>query len=811
MKKITTFFIALFLGMVFGYAQMVNNRFQHITSDDGLSQNTIRCILQDRKGFMWFGTWNGLDRYDGYNFKVYKSNSNDRNSLSGNFIHSLCQDRLGNLWIATNNGLDKFVLDKETIEHYRYNPHSNNSISSLKINCIIQDHLGNLWIGTDDRGVDKLVYSSDEQKYIRFKHYSMSPGIKSTFPGNQVSAILEDKLGNIWIGTSQGLCRFNPWNESVKIFQTSGIRTSISNNQILSLYQDKKGILWVGTMYGLNKKSIFSDQFTRYFNNPDNKYSLFHNTVTSIIEDKEGDLIVGTLGGICKFNRKQNNFTGYKHSLDDVNSLNNDFINCLFSDRDGIIWIGTDKGGVNKYNIYQKKFEYYRNNPSDNNSLSHNTINSIFEDHNFLWIGTAGGGLNLYDKQERLFRHYVHLPHQANSISSNFITAIFRDSEGNTWLGTWGEGLNKIVDLKKRNGSFISYQHNENNRSSLINNFVSSIMEDRYGNLWVGTQGGLDIFDRKNKRFVHPFNNKAGIPAFNEVGCLKQDKEGNLWVGTKFGLYEIPAKYIFTFNYNNAKIKTVYYSNNYSDKFSLSGNYVISVAEDSKGNLWFGTYGNGVDKLVYGKDHKKYFVNYTENNGLANNVVYGILEDDQGDIWFSTDNGLSKYSPKTRSFRNYYVNDGLQSNQFYWTSCFKNPEGKMYFGSINGLTAFKPSDLHKSMQMPIPVVTDFKIKNISVPVGVGDGHKLVLQKSIAYTQKIVLSYKDNDVSFDFSAMNNVFPEKNQYAYHLEGFESKWNYVSSNRRFAHYTNLKGGKYVFQVKAANSDGVWNNTPV
>ncbi|MDP4228236.1 MAG: two-component regulator propeller domain-containing protein, partial [Bacteroidota bacterium] len=432
-------------------------------------------------------------------------------------------------------------------------------------------------------------------------------------------------------------------------------------------------------------------------------------------------------------------------------------------------------------------------------------------DHNFLWIGTAGGGLNLYDKQERLFRHYVHLPHQANSISSNFITAIFRDSEGNTWLGTWGEGLNKIVDLKKRNGSFISYQHNENNRSSLINNFVSSIMEDRYGNLWVGTQGGLDIFDRKNKRFVHPFNNKAGIPAFNEVGCLKQDKEGNLWVGTKFGLYEIPAKYIFTFNYNNAKIKTVYYSNNYSDKFSLSGNYVISIAEDSKGNLWFGTYGNGVDKLVYGKDHKKYFVNYTENNGLANNVVYGILEDDQGDIWFSTDNGLSKYSPKTRSFRNYYVNDGLQSNQFYWTSCFKNPEGKMYFGSINGLTAFKPSDLHKSMQMPIPVVTDFKIKNISVPVGVGDGHKLVLQKSIAYTQKIVLSYKDNDVSFDFSAMNNVFPEKNQYAYHLEGFESKWNYVSSNRRFAHYTNLKGGKYVFQVKAANSDGVWNNTPV
>jgi ligand-binding sensor domain-containing protein/signal transduction histidine kinase/DNA-binding response OmpR family regulator len=791
-------------------AQKSSIRFQHYTADQGLSQNMIDCILQDSKGFMWFGTWNGLNRFDGYSFTVFKQEPENKNTISNNFIYALCEDKFGNIWIGTGGGLNIFVHEADKFIEYKNKPGDHQKIISNRINAIISDRHGDIWIGTD-KGADKIKIDNKSGDIKEVYHFisSNQPGDLS---GNNVLTIYEDRNDNIWIGTDNGLNLYNRESNIFKVFQNQPQNPyTLAENTINTIYQDSQEFLWIGTNSGLSRMNLNSQVFTNYYHDPVNPASLVHNTVKSITEDLNKNLIIGTYGGMSIYNRKDDNFSNSVQQLNTSYGLNNDFINCVHADHKGNIWIGTERGGINKYNIYQKNFEFLEHESGNANSLSHKTVNSIWEDDDNIWIGTAGGGLNKFDKKSQNFRHFRYEAGNPNSLASDFITSIYRDKKSNLWIGSWGGGLHKLMPGRETSGIFINYQSEPQYIRSLINDFVSSITEDEHGNLWIGTLGGLDKFNPVTNKFEH-FTGEHEYKRVDQVGCLHFDKWNNLWVGTIQGLFKIYADGNGIIDTRKSKVK--YFVNDPEKKNSISGNYVISICADKNNNLWFGTYGNGLNKLIFDtldKNNEEIFISYTETDGLSNNVVYGILEDESGNLWLSTDNGLSKFDPEKEEFRNYYVADGLQSNQFYWSACHINKYGKMYFGSMNGLNAFYPEKITDINNTPQIVITDFKIYNRSVEVGKKYNNRVILSKAITHTNDLIISYKSNEISFEFSALDYDQPDKIEYAYKMENFDNQWTYVNSTRRFASYTNLKGGDYTFVVNATNNFGKWGDNPL
>jgi len=800
---------SLIIGFLLGLsvavsAQKKQVRFQHYTTDDGLSQNMIDCMLKDHKGFMWFGTWNGLNRFDGYTFVCYKQNSSDPYSLSNNFVRSICQDANHNIWIGTRNGLNLYLYRQDKFIRY-FAGKDSVSICSNEINVVYYDSQGYLWIGTARNGLDRLTLDKDS-RILSIKHFGAGPS-DTQLSSNSILCLYEDGQHNLWVGTEAGLNRYNYRTHTfVKLFSSPSDAGSLSSNVVNTLFEDRYGDLWIGTEFGLNRIHHSNYRIEQYFFDPDNPYSLPHNVVRDIVEDLKGNLIIGTLGGIAIFDRENNRFINYKHTLHNKFGLNNDFVNCLLSDAEGNLWIGTEKGGINHYNVFQHQFEFFENEMGNPNSLSYNTINSIFEDENFLWIGTAGGGLNVYHKKQQKFYHFRHDVHRPASISSDFVSAVYKDRQGNVWIGTWGQGLNMLKKGQELSGNFVHFTAN-GQPGSLVSAFVSSITQDSHGRLFVGTLGGLSIKDAQ-KHIFQTFTGKGAEP-IERIGCLQFDIQENLWIGTENGLFQIiPAQngmidpYLSTYNV---------YRNVPGDKYSLSGNYIISICSDRMGRMWLGTYGNGLNLMIPSENAKTIrFVAYDETDGISSNVIYGILPDREGNLWLSTDNGLTRFNPDKKIVKCYYESDGLLNNQFYWSAYFCNSDGKMYFGGMNGLTAFFPEQIKDDPNPPRIVYTDFKIFNTSVRVGQKYFGKISLPQAISETEELILSYKANEFSLEFSALHYNQPSKNQYLYKLEGFDQNWNQVDARRRFAVYTNLKGGKYTFWVKAANNDGVWNNQP-
>jgi signal transduction histidine kinase/ligand-binding sensor domain-containing protein/CheY-like chemotaxis protein/AraC-like DNA-binding protein len=782
-------------------AQNERISFRHYTSDQGLSQNRVDGILRDKRGFMWFATYNGLNRFDGYNFLVYKSNPSDTNSLSNNYIYSICEDKYGDLWIGSDEGLNHFLFNENRFVRYFHNPNNSNSISSNKISVLYYDKAGSLWVGTNN-GIDKIEFNADKSVKL-IHHYKNKNGNVNSLSSNSVTSICEDNERNIWIGTSNGLNKFDWRTGKWTRYYNTLAPNSLSYNAINCIYQDKKGVLWVGTVYGLNRMNNDEQSFTRYYSSS-SPNSIVHVSITSITEDNAGNLIFGTLGGLSIYNRALDNFKNYVHRLNDPFGLNNEFVATVYADKFDNVWIGTDKGGVNHYNINQKKFQYFEHDPTKENSLTSNTVNSIYDDGANLWIGTAGGGLNKFNKKTQKFTFYK--SGGSSSLSSNFITSIKPDKQQNLWVGTWGGGLSF---MKQGSSSFQVFRANSTIKTALINDFVSATLEDAQGNIWVGTLGGLDRYNIKTKAFEH----FTFIPGCNKeitaVGYLCFDKQGWLWVGTQFGLFRIQPGTDGTIGLNNST-KADYIVNIPSDRKSISGSYVISILGDSHGNLWFGTYGQGFNKLssqnIHNPINKLVFERFDESKGLCNNVVYGIQEDELGSLWLSTDNGLARYNPNSLTFRTYTMSDGLQSNQFYWNAFAKAADGKLYFGSMNGLNAFYPSMIKDDKHIPPLAITDLKIYNQSVNVGDVINGRVVLNSSISTSSEIVLSYKHNVFSIEFAALHYAQPEKSKYAYMLEGFDKDWVTTTSDRRFATYTNIRGGNYVFKVKATNNDGLW-----
>jgi len=770
-----------------------NIKFEHITIREGLSQSSVRCFLQDRKGFMWFATVDGLNKYDGYSFKVSKPDPSDANSLSSPFLRGIIEDRSGIIWISTNGGgLNKLDPLTERFTRYQNDPHDPTSLSYNYVWVVYEDRSGRLWIGTDGGGLDKF----DREKKT-FVHYRYDPNDPNSLSADRVLSITEDREGMLWIGTrGGGLNKFDPASQRFTRFQNNPDDPgSLSNDYIWIVYTDPSGVLWVGTNSGgLNKFDRETQTFIHYRFDSTNPYSLSHDGVQAICQDRAGALWIGTVGGgVNKFDRSSGRFTRYQRDPNNPDSLSDNYIYSIYEDRSGVLWFGTEVGGVNKLDRNTEQFIHYRQTPNDPNSLSDNNTWSIYQDRSgILWIGTRTGGLNKIDREKEEVRHYFNDPDEPNSLSGIHIRAIYEapTQPGILWIGADGGGL---LEFDPNTGRCTRYRNSPGNPNSLSGNRIYSIYEDRSGVLWVGTRvGGLNRFDRQKKQFVHYRHdpNDPGSISNDYVYSIRQDRWGVLWVGTFAGGLN---------KFNRENETFVHFQNDVDDPHSLSSNCILSLHEDHSGVLWVGTGGGGLDK--FDRQNRR-FIHYNMEKGLPNEVIYGILEDRQGNLWLSTNDGIARFNPVTEKFKNYTEKDGLQSDEFNGGAYFSSPRtGEMFFGGINGFNSFYPEGLKDNTHVPPIAITAFLKFNKEVK----------LDRPISEIKEIELSYRDYVFSFEFAALDFTVPQKNKYAYKMEGLDDEWIYTDAWRRFATYTTLSPGEYVFRVKGSNNDETWNEEGV
>lgn len=787
------------------FAQKDNLKFERISIADGLSQNTVYCILQDRKGFMWFGTQDGLNKFDGYDFKVYKHDPQNPNSLSNNVVRAIYEGGDGTLWIGTNGGgLNKLVLagsnrDDEAFTVYKNDPQNSSSLSDNYVLSIVGDSRPEenvLWIGTRYGGLNKFEIATG-----KFTRHQNDPHNDSSLSDNYILSIYEDSRHDgrrLWIGTYGG--GLNKLDRERGIFSRvehdSSGANSLGHDQIRTIFEDRAGALWIGTGGGLDKLVLeganqHAVTIKHYHHDPNDPASLSASAVWSIFEDQSGRLWIGTGNGLNRFDREAEKFYHYHHDPNDPNSLSENYIRTIGEDRSGMLWIGTWNGGLNKLDRRRGMFAHYRNIPNDSNSLSHNNVRAFYEDSrdggSTLWIGTRGGGLIKFDRKEQTFKQYTDDRDDPNDLSHNYVWSILEDRAGRFWIGTYGDGLKRFDRKKER---FTHYRHDPANPNSLSHKSVMPIYEDRFGTLWIGTDGGLNKFDPETetfKHYKHDPNDSASLSR-NGIWSIFEDHAGRLWIGTDGGGLN---------RFDREKGVFKHYKNDPDNPQSLSNNHVFCILEDSRhnGTLWLGTWGGGLNKFDAATEK---FVHYTEKDGLPNDVVYGILADDHGNLWLSTNKGISRFNIATETFKNYNTHDGLQSHEFNAGAYHKSKGGEMFFGGINGFNAFYPGEIKDNTYIPPIVITAFK------------KFDQIAKRDIAAADDIALSYKDKYLTFEFVALDYTNPEKNQYAYKMEGFDENWINAGA-RRFASFTNLDPGNYVFKVKGSNSDGVWNEDGV
>ena len=812
-------FSLVLLSTVLINGQPNNIEFECYKDQQGLSANSILCVMQDSRGFLWIGTTYGLNRYDGYNFKTYKFNPDDPASLSGNNIFAICEDITGDLWIGTNNsGLNIYNRDCDNFVRYFNIPDDSTSLSSDRISSICINNNGDCFIGTTGGGLNKFV--REKNNFVRFYHnHNESTSLSS----NNITCLYNDMKGVLWIGTSDGgLDKIQSASdntvggkESTSTFvhyrHDPKNPTSISSDIICSIFEDKNGTLWIGTYEGgLNKFIKERGQFLHYKNDPGDPISLSDNSVYSICEDRQGRLWIGTYsGGLNLYNRASEKFTRFINIPGESTSLSDNSVMSICEDEGGILWFGTFNG-LNKY-YERKKISTYRHIPDNLNSLSSDLVYSICEDKfGNLWIGTEDGGLNKFNRAKNEFTHFL-FNDGFNGISSNTVYSLFEDKSGTLWIGTGGGGLDKVVLRDGRNitPEFINYNNNPLDTMSLSCDYVSYIYEDRNSILWIGTYGGgLNRFNRTNEEFTRFLNNPDDPNSLssNLIFSICEDKTGNLWIGTYGGgLNRFTPETPDSASVNKISIsKFIHYQNDPDKSSSLSSDNISSIYEDKSGVLWIGTY-NGLNKF---DEQNNSFIKYYESDGLANDMIYGIQEDNKGNLWISTNKGLSKFNTQTCVFINYDITDGLQGNEFNQWASYKNKKGEMFFGGSHGVNVFHPDSIKDNHNIPRIIITDFQLQHKPVIVGYDETKdRTILNHSITDTREIEFLHDDNVISFEFCAVDFQSPQTNKYAYMLEGFNNDWTVTDASKRFVTYTNLDPGEYTFKVKGSNNDGIWN----
>ncbi|WP_445664958.1 two-component regulator propeller domain-containing protein [Fodinibius sp. AD559] len=787
MKRLNKYILALFLkGVLFfvlvlpAFSQIGSYQFTHLGLEDGLSQATVNSIVQDGKGFLWFGTVGGLNRYDGRKMIAYRSDLIDNNSLSDKQVTDICIDADGDLWISTANGVSFFNIRTEQFRVF-YEKDGSESISDNSANGVLCDPDGTVWIATD-QGLNKLT-SKQKGTFKRLEVKGGKPNFREVY---------RDKEGILWAGTfGAGLYYLDPEEE-----QLVSSQLPILDDKIITSIHEGHGYLWIGTEAGLIRINEDRTKAVIYQNKADDRSSLSHDQVNVIYQDSRSHLWVGTENGLNLYQPDRNDFIRLKADPKDNQSLKSDRINTIYEDRHNTLWIGTWSNGISKFSYHQKGIKHYFTYPDDKNSISDNNIWDFVEDeNNDIWIGTDKG-LNKFDPHTEQFDHFYHDPDNSNSLSSNRIYNIEINRHGNLWIST-ADGLNKFDPA---NGTVKRYMHDPDDPNSISYNTLWGLDIDSTGNIWIGTRGrGLNMLNPETENFVH-YNHNPDDPeslGASYVSDVYIDSRGQIWVGTRNGLnlYQPETKTFKKFPHTS------------ENPHSLDAGIVIDIQEDANGRLWVGTIMGANVLDIETHEVLKYI---SRKDGLPDDIVWGITEDEKGNTYMGTTLGLAVWDPETKTFNIFDKRDGLQGNEFNAGAAFTSSSGEIYMGGTNGFNKFSPSDLTGNPHPPPVVITDFQLYNESVPIREsieedGESRKL-LDKSITYTDTLTLSHSDNVISFEFAALNYTIPEKNQYAYKLVGFDEEWNYIG-DRNFITYTELPPGEYTFRVKASNNDGVWN----
>lgn len=772
-------------------------QFHHLSLEQGLSQSTVTCILQDRLGMMWFGTADGLNRFDGYTFSCFKHEPSDSTTLSGPYVSSLMEDNQGRIWVSTDGG-GLSVLNPYTGTFQRYQHHANDpfSLPYDRVSSVCHDSGSLFWVATFGGGLavldektgkfDPLVFETNasykrsdfivkmirshdglfyvatksglyvlsrDRKLVRKFHHD--PADSLSLADNRLQNITEDSVGRLWICTyNSGIYLLDPGSNSMDHFVHNTKPTgSLSDNFVTCVLTDVNGVAWIGTNeQGISLYNQVTGVFERVANNADDPASLRNNQVQVIYEDRQHIIWVGTNGGGLSLYHPAFGYFSSFNSIWKKNDMDmNPSIYSITQDTDGNTWMGSNGSGLLQYNGSTGKLQVFQADKRSSKSISSNSIWSLMNvPDKHVWAGTHGEGVSILDKESGVFNTYRLDSSNASSIGSNTILCLFGENDSNTWVGTLRTG---ISIFNHRSKSFTHFSHDEQNNKSLSSDIVYTIFRTRKGKIYIGTQGGgLNLYRQESKDFIS-----------------WKTTPGNSW--------------------------------------SINSNDVQAIFEDRDGLLWLGTKGGGLN--AFDPDSGK-CIHFTEKNGLPDNVVYAIGDDSKGNLWLSTNKGLCRFRPpkpvlfdKSGSYegalviRNYTMLDGLGSNEFNQGAGFKDNQGNLYFGNISGVTAFHPGQITDNMYNPPVVLTSFKVfeKN------------MVLDTGIVLKKQIELSYFQDFFSFEFAALNYLMPSKNEYAVMMEGFDKDWIYTGT-RRYVSYTNLNPGTYTFKVKATNNDGLWSN---
>jgi len=776
-------------------------KFKHLQTKDGLSSNVTSVILQDKNGFMWFGTDAGLNKYDGYHVTTYNFGLGKKNQLSNGVIKSLWEDKSGRIWIGTDKGLNLYNPEDESIVYFLSEADNQGSLSNNTISSAIEDKNSILWVGTF-YGLNKLTnWGNGTPSFQRFYN---DENDSLSISSNRIFCLFSDSKDNLWIGTEGGgLCFLSAEDKNSGLYKFTHIlsertdKSEFGESVIYSIFEDNEGNIWVGSDRGFTIIDTKSAElkFKHYLPKKELNNWLTEEKVYSITQGEKNQFWIGTFGGgLFLFNPENETFKQYKNEIYNQQSLSRNHLYSVYSAKDGLLWIATRETGIDRVNPGMQFFTHLHHIPNNQNSLSNNVIKSISEGPNGnFWFGTFGGGLNKYEPKTGEYTTFYHKDDNSSSLCSDIVESTCFDHLGRLWIGTT-KGLNMYNPETNRFKSFI---HNNSNPNSITDANIWYVFsaKDNSG-IWIATYDGLDKYDWNENKFYHFKNDPQDESSlsFNFIREVYEDNDKNLWICTWGGGLDQLILNEKT-DLNNARF--IHHKYIADDKNSISNDLVNTIFEDSKENLWIGTQGglNVFDKKTGN------FQSYYKTDGLADDVIKGILEDEKGLIWISTQEGVSSFNHKENKFKNYYEKDGLQGNIFNMSSCLRNSRNELMFGGNSGVSIFNPQKITEKNEFPTVYFTGLRINNQNINPGDEINGRELYRKSLNLSPEIELKHDENVVSFEFTAIEYLYPEKIKFSYKLDGADKNWNYVPFNNRTVTYTRLKRGKYKFRINASN----------
>jgi len=753
-------------------------RFVRLSSEQGLSQDTVFCVVQDHQRFLWIGTEEGLNRYDGYSFKVYKNDPKDPASLPSNWISQIYEDRAHRLWVGTIEGLSLFDRATETFRNFRLPSKTASGFDQNTVTTILEDRRGQLWVGTLGGGVNRV----DPATGAFVATYRHKDGDATSLSHNQVQRLHEDGAGRIWVGTTEGLNLFDPERGTFVSYRRSDDPASLGHDWVWDIAGDRQGRVWVATYGGgMSLLDPSTQRFRRYQRQGGH---IPNDWITSVFVDREGMVWAGSDGsGLLQYDPAADAFVAFKSVPRDTSTLGKNVVRTIYEDTQANLWVGTYKGGLSMLQRRFQAFAFFTHDPLAADSMSEGAaVNAVIEDKGgAIWVGTSEGGLNRFDREEGTFRHFRSTPKSPHSLSNDTITSLHQDRQGRIWLGSHGGGLDLFdpaVGVVKR------YAHRAGDALSLGNDYVWAIAEHPDGALWLGTNGGLDRFDPATGRFTHHVHDAANEGGLSDsaVRDVLVEENGDVWVATLGGLDLLAS----------GSAAFTHFRHDPKNPQSLSNNAVVTLRRDAKGRMWVGTLGGGMNLF---DTATRRFTAFRAADGLPAAAVYSICDDPGGDLWLGTNKGLARFNPERKEVKSFGLSNGLRSLSFNLGSCGRTHDGRLLFGSADGLYFFDPAAVKTDTYVPPVAFTSLRLFGQPATLG-------------STATELRLAYWQNLLSLEFAALDFTVPRANAYSYTLEGFRPEWTALGPRHEVT-FTNLDPGHYTLRIRASNSDGVWNET--